>query len=211
MDIFKLIWELERKQEPKLKLLSPIIPLVLYHGKDKWDVGGRLIDIISLGDMKELRLYLPDFVYILYDLSAYSDEEIKGQILTRICLDLFKHIFDPHLADHLRSITPLLSELFLESRTALESIEKILRYITNASDISLEDLADILETVSKETGGMVMSLATTLEERGMKKGELIGDIRFLQLKKGLPVLDKKKLEKLSIEELRSKLKELTKI
>lgn len=33
----KLIWELELKQEPRLKLLPPIIPLILYHGKDKWN------------------------------------------------------------------------------------------------------------------------------------------------------------------------------
>lgn len=180
-------------------------------------IGGKLSDIIYLGDREELRLYLPDFAYILYDFSSYSDEEIKGQILTRICLDLFKHIFDPDLADHLRKATPLLRELLLEGRTGLEAIELIATYIANASDISLEELANILETVSKETGGMVMSLASTLEEKGiqkgiqqgMAKGELIGDIRTEQLRKGLPMSDKKELEKLSVEELEKKLKELT--
>jgi len=45
-------------------------------------------------------------------------------------------------------------------------------------------------------------------EKGIEKGELIGDIRVAQLMKGLPMSDKKELEKLSIDELKNKLKEL---
>ena len=45
-------------------------------------------------------------------------------------------------------------------------------------------------------------------EKGIEKGELIGDVRFAQLRKGLPVSDKKGLEKLSIDELNNKLKEI---
>jgi len=106
-----------------------------------------------------------------------------------------------------------LRELLLKGRKGLEAIERILKYIVNASDISLENLAIIIETVSKEAGGMVMSLASTLEEKGVKKGreegKLIGSIRTAQLMKGLSVSDEKELEKLSIEELERKLKELT--
>jgi len=62
-----------------------------------------------------------------------------------------------------------------------------------------------------------MSLAGRLKEEGKKegkkegieKGELIGGIRIAQLMKGLPMCDKKELEKLSIDDLRNKLKELT--
>ena len=116
--------------------------------------------------------------------------------------------------------------LLLEDKTGLEFIELALRYIINASDlVKIEELTKLLsETISKETGGIVMSLASRLKEEGkeegkkegieegikegIQKGELIGDIRFTQLMKGLPISDKKELEKLSIDALRNKLEDL---
>ena len=203
------IWELNLNQHPALKTLPPIIPLVLYHGKKKWNVGERLSDIIS-GDKEKLSLYLPDFTYLLYDFSPYSDRKIKGNIMVRVCLHLFRHIFDEDLPNHLKEIFPLLRELLTEDRTALEFIELALRYIVNASNaVRVEELIKLLnETVSKETGGIVMSLASRLKEEGKEEGELIGDIRFTQLMKGLPISNKKELEKLSIDDLKKKLEEI---
>ncbi len=45
-------------------------------------------------------------------------------------------------------------------------------------------------------------------EKGIEKGELIGDVRVAQLMKGLPMSDKKELEKLPIDELRKKFEEI---
>ena len=39
------IWGLEIKQKAELELLPPIIPLVLYHGKNKWNIGKKLSDV----------------------------------------------------------------------------------------------------------------------------------------------------------------------
>jgi len=140
------IWELILKQEPELKLLPPIIPLVLYHGKDKWDIGTRLSAIIPLGAKKELKSYLPDFSYILYDLSAYSDEAIKGDIMIKIFLDLFKHVSDKDFLSHLENILPLLQALSSKDKTALEFIETVFRYIISTrEDATLEILKNLAE------------------------------------------------------------------
>ena len=61
-----------------------------------------------------------------------------------------------------------------------------------------------------------MTVAEQLMEKGMKKGiekgiekgELIGDIRIAQMRRGVAVSEKKELERLSIEELRTKLLEV---
>ena len=58
--------------------------------------------------------------------------------------------------------------------------------------VRVEELTELLsETISKETGGIVMSLASRLIEEGKKEaiqnGELIGDIRIAQLMKGVPL------------------------
>ena len=216
------IWELELKQRPKIKLLPPIIPLILYHGKRKWDSGTRLSDIIALGDKEELKLYVPDYHYILYDLSAYSDEQIQGNIMIKIFLDLFKHIFDEDLLSHLKRIFPMMKALSLNDRSGLEYIELVLRYIMSTrGDATPEKLKKIVEeTISKNRGGIIMTVAEQLIEKGEKKGreegmekgiekgELIGDIRIAQLKKGMLISDKKELETLSLEELHTKLEEM---
>ncbi|MGA1825388.1 MAG: hypothetical protein ACMUIP_12080 [bacterium] len=54
-----------------------------------------------------------------------------------------------------------------------------------------------------------MTVAEKLREEGRKEGELIGSIRTAQLMKGLPLSDKKELEKLSTDELKEMLKKLT--
>ena len=232
------IWELELKQKPGLKLLPPIIPIVLYHGRKRWDVGRSFADIVNLGERKSLRLYLPDFVYQLYDFSLYSDDEIKGDILLRICLGLLKHIFDNNLSGIKEQIS-LLRFLSYKERTALEFIEAVFRYLMSARDDAAPDIlkkivdeAVVLKEV-KEIGGVIMTVAEQLieqgEKRGLKrglekglkkglkkglgkgleKGELIGSIRTIQsMKEGMRVWDRKELEKLSNTELRRKLKEL---
>ena len=79
-------------------------------------------------------------------------------------------------------------------------------------------MKDIVEeAISKGTGGIIMTVAEQLIEKGerkgiekgIEKGELIGSIRTAQLMKGIPISDKEQLEKLSIEELEEMLKNLT--
>ena len=57
------------------------------------------------------------------------------------------------------------------------------------------------ETISKETGGVLMTVAEQL----IQKGELIGSIRTAQLMKGIPISDKKQLKEMTINELKNML------
>lgn len=91
----------ERRIRQGEKSLEPIIPLVLYHGRERWAGSQRLGDLYQ--GPHELRPYLPDFTYQLTDLSRHSDEEIKGEVLTQIALRLFHAIFDPQLGQQLPS------------------------------------------------------------------------------------------------------------
>ena len=70
------IWELHRKQHPKEKKLPAIIPLVLYHGKQKWRISKKFRSLIAQ-DSTELDHYIPDFSYQLHDLSALSDDQSR--------------------------------------------------------------------------------------------------------------------------------------
>ena len=210
------IWEQELKAEPELVLLPPIIPLVLYHGRAGWDISESFMDLIREEGVKG---YVPDFSYILYDLSRYSDEEIRGAVIVKVFLMLFKHIFDEEFSGRLRGLFGLLKELSSGDKSSLEYIEMFLRYIMSTrEDTTPEILKEIIEdAISEETGGVVMTVAEQLIKKGISegraegliKGELIGDIRIAQLKKGMPVSDKEDLEKLSTEELQIRLKALS--
>ena len=72
------IWE--KKNEPGFPV---IIPLVLYHGKTRWRVGLNFRDLFD--SPEDIASYIPDFQYLLWDASGYSDEEIRGgAVLTGI-------------------------------------------------------------------------------------------------------------------------------
>ncbi|MFZ2463837.1 MAG: Rpn family recombination-promoting nuclease/putative transposase, partial [Caldibacillus thermoamylovorans] len=81
------IWEAKMNKEGQQQL-PIVIPLVIYHGKTSWSIptslGANLNGYEELP--KDVKVHVPDFDYIIYDLSGFSDEEIKGKVQTRILL-----------------------------------------------------------------------------------------------------------------------------
>ena len=174
------IWELHLKQQQNVSL-PIIIPLVLYHGKESWSVGLRFSDIL-IGPKEELSAYIPDFSYLLYDLSQYTDEEIKGIITLKVTLLLLKYIFNPEFPIYLRKILPLLKGLF-DKKTGLEYIEAVFRYIFSATDnITVEEIKVMVEeSISKDKGGEIMSLAERLRQEGFQQGIKQGLLEAIEL------------------------------
>ncbi len=125
------IWEQHRKQHPKEKLLPAIIPLVLYHGRQKWKISRNFRSLI-VQETKDIDPFIPDFKYLLYDLSTLSDKQIKGKVLQRITLLFLKHIFDPDLTSKLPEILALLQEVE-GKEDILEILEILLRYVVTAT------------------------------------------------------------------------------
>ncbi len=163
------IWRLDLKQHKKKKL-SIIVPLLLYHGSKKWKVKKQFSSILS-GPVDIMSDYIPDFRYILYDLSKYSDNEIKGTITARVVMLIFKHIFDHDFSDKLPDIFSLLKDLS-EKETGLQYFESLIKYIfSNVEDITTEQFQTIVSnTLSEDKGGMIMTLAEKLRNEGLEKG-----------------------------------------
>ena len=87
------IWETKRNKE-QAKELPIIIPLVVFHGQQKWKQPSSLVKMLNGYDElpEAVKVYVPNFEYLLYDLSIYSDEDIKGSAQTRIMLTLLRDI-----------------------------------------------------------------------------------------------------------------------
>ena len=106
------IWDFLGKRGTKTPLPA-ILPLVIYHGKARWRIAhsfSRLIDA-----PEALRPYLPEFTYLLTDLSHLSDEEIKGEVILRMGLWILKYIFRGELPKQLPKLMALLPDLIRRS------------------------------------------------------------------------------------------------
>lgn len=164
------IWEQSFKQIEG-KLLRPIIPVVVYHGQAKWRSGIEFNALFDAESTEGLRKYLPDFRYILYDLSQYSDDDIKGTVTLKVMLLLMKHIFSEDLWERLPEIFKLLRDI-LDKRSGIEYLETLLRYITSGTDkIRHEDLEKVVTEVLEDRGGNIMpTIAEELMEKGIQQG-----------------------------------------
>jgi predicted transposase YdaD len=106
----------------------------------------------------------------LNDLSEYTDEQIKGKILERGALLLFKYVFQPGYEEKIPEILRLIFSV-IDKETGLEAIESLLRYIFSTTEKSEEELREIASKCLPETKeNIIMKLA----ERLMLKGKLEG-------------------------------------
>ena len=163
------IWKLELKQKKDSKL-PVIIPLVLYHGKQKWKVKTNLSSVLDC-PADQLAEYIPDFKYILYDLSKYSDDEIKGTKINQITLLSFKYVFGENFIDKLPEIFALFKNQS-EKKTDLQFFETLILYIlSNVENITTKQLvAKVQDTLPEGKGDIIMTLAEQLINEGRGQG-----------------------------------------
>ncbi|MEN0660274.1 Rpn family recombination-promoting nuclease/putative transposase [Caldifermentibacillus hisashii] len=125
---------------------------------------------------QHVKEYLPNFHYLLYDLSDYSDEEIKGNAQLRIMLKLLRDVATKSTEEFLRSFYEA-SHALLEiedKQKGIEFFEITLRYVFNAvRDLTKKDMEQIarqIETTFPEGSEVAMTLADILREEGMQEG-----------------------------------------
>jgi predicted transposase/invertase (TIGR01784 family) len=122
------IWDQEQ-QQTQSPWRSPIIPIVVYHGRGRWRAVRQFQDLFP--QRAGLENYIPAFCYELCDLSHLSDEAIKGQVLLRVALLVLKYIFRRELRRRLPEILGLLRELG-DQRRGLEFLQVLLKYLAVA-------------------------------------------------------------------------------
>ncbi|MDQ1349956.1 MAG: hypothetical protein QG657_257, partial [Acidobacteriota bacterium] len=162
------VWELHFKQNKEVLYLPAIIPMVIYHGASKWELDKRFISLFR--DVDGLKEYIPNFKYMVYDISHIPDEKIKGDILLRIVLTIFKYILSGKMKEKLPGILTLFLEL-QDKTKAIEYLESFLKYlVSSAKELQIEYIE---ETVTRyiEEGGVIMQ---TIAEQLMEKGKLEG-------------------------------------
>ena len=96
------------------------IPFI-YHGKEKWGIGDTLANLITDYDAlpEEVKEMTPNFRYQIYDLSQFSDEDIKGNAQLAITLSIFRDVFQKSS----QAFLELIIEEFWQYET-LEALKK---------------------------------------------------------------------------------------
>jgi predicted transposase/invertase (TIGR01784 family) len=165
------IWEPLVRQQ--VKQLPPIFPLVLYHGRRRWRVKRNFSALVALADEDALRKYVPEFEYHLFDLSAYSDAEIKGVAFLQAGLLLMKHIFSQGLALRLADILAILP---LPEQSAIEYLATIARYLSAATwPVTETDFGEaIKKAFPKKAGGIMPVIGETWIQKGRQEGRQEG-------------------------------------
>lgn len=92
------IWEQEWR---KKRQISPIVPLLFYHGQETWSYSTEFADLVQPPEV--LKTYTPHFRHLLTDLSTWSDEEMHGEVWLRVGLLVLKHVLTQTWANNCRT------------------------------------------------------------------------------------------------------------
>ncbi len=164
------LWREYRDQNPKAKKLPVIIPIVLYHGQEKWNSPLSFSGMIE-GHNDDLCVFIPDFTYQLYDLKKYRDENLMiGDMALRAVLHLFRHIFDPDFGEHLLRAMQTLAQMD-DRRKSLEFLELVLRYVYHARNEDRETARGYIEQGiacfdSEKAKEVAMTVAEQIRQEG---------------------------------------------
>lgn len=170
LDYMQQIWSRELTKE-KAKAVPIIIPLVFYHGKRRWT------DVKTIGNwitgydnfIPHMQRYVPDFDFILFDLSFEGQEKVEGNPKLRAYLELSRHIFVRELETFLSTLASIERML---SEYDVSFLDTLFIYILSTrDDVSVETIKERLTT---KGGERMMSIAEQLRHEGEERGKEIG-------------------------------------
>jgi predicted transposase/invertase (TIGR01784 family) len=206
------IWEQELKDGAKK--LSPIFPIVLYHGLQKWTVKKNFNALIDFGENVHLKKYEPDFEYYLFDVTKYNEEGADDDPALIIGLAAMKYIFRSEAGEKLRDYLKHLKQM--PKGKALAFADTLMHYIFGAAAtrVTIEDAKEGLQKGFSEKGGgkKMESILEQLRREGMEKGLIQGrsegfaELTLCLLQKKFGKIGKRtqsQIRKLSTEKLES--------
>jgi len=157
------------QQQVKEKVpLTPIIPLVVYHGERAWHIATEFSALLDVPEA--LQQYQPNFRYHLSDFSHLSDETIRGEIWLRVILSVLRAILNPRLPQELDDLVRLMFRL-KDQRTGLEYIRTIMYYMSDATErVKREDIEQALLRQGAEGERLMTTIAQEYIQEGIQQG-----------------------------------------
>ena len=173
------IWDQYLADNEKAKYLPPVIPMVLYHGKGKWNLDTHFSVLFK--NPETISEYIPEFRYLLLDISHSPDEEIKGRAVLKILLMSLKYIFKPQLKNKLREIFELFKKI-KNKQSALDYLETLINYLmSSAGNLEKEEIEVPVSEIFNQGGEIMATIAEKLKSEA--KWEMVMNM----LREGLSI------------------------
>ena len=148
--------------------LTPIVPVIIHHGSGRWNY--QPLEHSLAGINNALRQYVPEFDYVLIDLSVLPDERIeafRNGFLT-ISATLMKYRHRRRLMEKI--VAEVISKQFsrLPEHEQRQIIEPILVYILETTRLTKQDLITIFTEATQNP--VVMNGLEKLKLEGRLEG-----------------------------------------
>jgi predicted transposase/invertase (TIGR01784 family) len=181
------VWDLYLANHNKAKYLPPVIPLVLYHGEGKWNLENCFSKLFNKPGPMEV--FIPDFQFILLDITREPDENIKGGPILQILLKTLKYRSKPEIKEKLPEIIRLFKEIE-NKNTALYYLVTLVNYlVSTAGYLGNEDIEATVSKVFKEGGEIMQTIASKWKKEGKREGKREGkkETAMIMLEDGMPI------------------------
>ncbi|AUX42796.1 transposase [Sorangium cellulosum] len=178
------LWEQLVRDQPGLKQLPPVLPLLIHHSDTGW-TAARAFQAIVGGEGPEraaLVPHIPHFELRLVDVSGGRAEDLVEQALTALgkvalwCLSVAGD--DARLEREIGRVAAALDEV-LRSPSGLAALESLLRYLwATHARYSAQQLGKILEKAAgPRAQEAIVTVLDEIERRGERRGERKGERR----------------------------------
>ena len=170
--LLEYITRIYKNQKTTKKTLYPVIPIVLYNGKDKWREKNNLSDHFSHLP-ESIRQYIPEFKYILIDVARIDDELLNN------LKDSVSYLFRLDKTDIRKKDEAALRIIVIlkEVKSADSEIFTLLgRYISELLLYRGVEINEVNDYISDRGENMLAQSIDDLYEEGKQKGMLEGKL-----------------------------------
>lgn len=160
-------WEQDSKEKRPLTIT---IPIILYHGKKKWK---SLSFPKYFGFLDEnFSPFIPDFEYLLTDLSQLSDDKIlsleKGFLVNAFLV--LKHSREKEYVKEFTNRIYVYGKQYIKTETGMNFLRLIAFYISKTIEFEEDELNLYIEKLSNEVKTITMSTHDMLIKKGIEQG-----------------------------------------
>ncbi len=178
------VWEYDIREE---KSLSITIPIIVYHGKQKWKYKAfpSYFPLYPKNSKQRknnqkrltatdtpLSRYIPQFAYHLTDLSNYPDEQIlalKMGFLVNTFLALKHKRDDAYIKANFEQLF-VYAEQYLETEKGRNFLEVVVVYILQTTELKREEVVKLVHQLPKPLNKLTMSTYDMIKTEGIKEG-----------------------------------------
>ena len=143
------------------------MPVVFYHGTERWNSSLQTADLISCTEERE---HIPRFKPLFFDVSRMEEGTLRGAAETVVALVFFKYIRRKFTEEVVRVLLEQLARLPAGSEL-LQTLERAVAETKGEEEIE-SFLAKAREMRYNEIEGDVMTFAEAKLEEGIHKGKL---------------------------------------